>query len=538
KVPQVAIDRVEVQRGSGSDLYGADAVGGVVQLLTLRPARPTGRALLEGGNLGTGRVSLFGGGRTRGWRYSTGGEWFTIEGYIPVAVEQNPGIAPRGPIDSEVGSTHRSALGSTGYQFEDGWRFDLTANVFSEDRENGSPLSINNTQSRQGAAEAAGGIGGGLLSLRGFGGTQQYQQTFTSVNAARSSETLNRDQHVPTTFGGAGGQWFRQWGRHTLLIGAEGRYIKGSSIETPYSQGRALAIVDAGGTQQLGSVFVQDTVAVSDRLTLVLGAHGDSWHSEAKATAYSKTLGSLNPRVSGSYRVADSGVTVRGSVYHGFRAPTLNELYRSFSSGNTQTRPNEALGPERLTGGDAGVMINRGRASARVTGFWNVLDGAITTVTLSSTPQLIVRQRANADTLHAAGIEFEGDLRLPASFSLGFSSGLVNSRFRGDTTLRDKRVLQVPFYNLGVNLRYSHREWTASSQLRVTGPQFEDDQNLLELRRATVLDLFGSRTVARKISVFVAVENLFDATYDVGRTPILTTGLPRAARVGVLLTVP
>ena len=35
KVPQVAIDRVEVQRGSGSDLYGADAVGGVVQLLTL-----------------------------------------------------------------------------------------------------------------------------------------------------------------------------------------------------------------------------------------------------------------------------------------------------------------------------------------------------------------------------------------------------------------------------------------------------------------------------------------------------------------------
>src|SRR6185503_17493045 len=80
KVPQAAIDRIEVQRGSGSDLYGADAVGGVVQLLTRRPGRPSARALLEGGNLGTGRVSLFGGGRTRGWRYSTGGEWFTIDG--------------------------------------------------------------------------------------------------------------------------------------------------------------------------------------------------------------------------------------------------------------------------------------------------------------------------------------------------------------------------------------------------------------------------------------------------------------------------
>src|SRR6185295_8079277 len=46
KVPQAAIDRVEVQRGSGSDLYGADAVGGVVQLLTVRPLRPSARALL------------------------------------------------------------------------------------------------------------------------------------------------------------------------------------------------------------------------------------------------------------------------------------------------------------------------------------------------------------------------------------------------------------------------------------------------------------------------------------------------------------
>ena len=64
KVPQAAIDRVEVQRGSGSDLYGADAVGGVVQLLTLRPTRPAGRALLEAGTLGTGRVSLFGGSRS------------------------------------------------------------------------------------------------------------------------------------------------------------------------------------------------------------------------------------------------------------------------------------------------------------------------------------------------------------------------------------------------------------------------------------------------------------------------------------------
>ena len=104
--------------------------------------------------------------------------------------------------------------------------------------------------------------------------------------------------------------------------------------------------------------------------------------------------------------------------------------------------------------------------------------------------------------------------------------------------LRDKRVPQVPAYNLGLDLRYNHRAWTASGQLRVTGPQFEDDQNVFTLRRATVFDVFASRTLTRNVTAFVAIENLLDATYDVGRTPTLTTGLPRAARTGLQIALP
>jgi len=88
KVPQVAIDRIEVLRGSGSDLYGADAVGGVVQILTWHPNQLAARALVEAGAMQTGRISMFGGGRSRGWNYTAGGEWFSTEGYISVAREQ------------------------------------------------------------------------------------------------------------------------------------------------------------------------------------------------------------------------------------------------------------------------------------------------------------------------------------------------------------------------------------------------------------------------------------------------------------------
>ena len=92
-------------------------------------------------------------------------------------------------------------------------------------------------------------------------------------------------------------------------------------------------------------------------------------------------------------------------------------------------------------------------------------------------------------------------------------------------------------YNV-VSARYSPRGWTASGLLRVTGPQFEDDLNAFTLRRATVVEVMASRIVARRLNLFVAIENLFNSEYDVGRTPVLTTGLLRAARAGLHLSLP
>ena len=159
KVPQVAIDRVEVLRGSGSDLYGADAVGGVVQILTCAPEparRPRvgrRRRSQDRPHLDVWRRSLR--------RLELHGRWRMVhdEGYIPVALEQDPGIAPRGPIDSKAGSKHQSAVASIEYQGGNGWRFNARGNVFTENRRNGTPAVINDTASRQGTGEAAGGIG-------------------------------------------------------------------------------------------------------------------------------------------------------------------------------------------------------------------------------------------------------------------------------------------------------------------------------------------------------------------------------------------
>jgi len=67
RVPQAAIERVEVVRGGASDLYGADALSGVVQVLTLRPRGPSVSATIEAASHLTPRASVFTGAAGRGW---------------------------------------------------------------------------------------------------------------------------------------------------------------------------------------------------------------------------------------------------------------------------------------------------------------------------------------------------------------------------------------------------------------------------------------------------------------------------------------
>ena len=533
KVPQAAIDRVEVVRGGGSDLYGADAVGGVIQILTLDPTRTMARAVLEGGNLDTGRASMFGGLRRGRWALGAAGQWFTTSGYINVPVNE------RGAIERPVGSRHRSVMVSSSY-LTAGWRLAGRANVFSEDRTNGTVVQVNDTNARAASADIAGVTGGGYLSAHVFGGTQGYDETFSEISQEppRSSERLNLVQRVPTRMTGASVQWTRQRGRSTVLIGSEARFIHGHTAETEMRGGLPAGMSDEGGSQRLASVFVRAMLAGTERFTLVTGAHADVWHSESLRSPFSQTIGAFNPRLSAAYRFGASGVVARASVAGGFRAPTLNELYRRSQRGNDVTVGNEALAPEHLRTADAGLVFSRGRSATRVTGFWSVLDDTVTTVTLATSPSLNIRQRQNADSMRSAGVEFEADIRLPHALSVAVTGTIIDAQFTGTSRLRGYKIPQVAEYSLGADVRYNTAVWTASTQLRVTGPQYDDDVNTRLLRRAVVVDVFGGRTLARRFMTFVAVENLLDSEYEVGRIPIRALGLPRAIRGGVQILFP
>ncbi len=166
--------------------------------------------------------------------------------------------------------------------------------------------------------------------------------------------------------------------------------------------------------------------------------------------------------------------------------------------------------------------------------FTSVVDDAVTNVTLSTTPQLITRQRRNAAGVRASGVESEGEWRWSPSLSLTGSLALTHSTYQDTPDLSGNDVPQVPRWQTTVGARWlAPWKLTVQGLVRGLGEQFEDDRNTLVLRQATLVDVVASRGMGPRASVFVAAENLFDVDYDTGRTPTRTIGTPFTFRVAV-----
>ena len=127
------------------------------------------------------------------WAVVASGEGFRTDGYtaVPKAV--------RGPVDTPVASQYGSGTLRVERMFGNRGRVFLSGSLYGEDRLNGTPLQVNDTTIRQLAFGADyDSPAAGLFTLRLYGGTENYHQTFSSIAADRNSESLTDIQYVPS----------------------------------------------------------------------------------------------------------------------------------------------------------------------------------------------------------------------------------------------------------------------------------------------------------------------------------------------------
>jgi outer membrane receptor protein involved in Fe transport len=461
----------------------------------------------------------------------------------------------------------------------------LRGGYFSEDRINGKgptttgvivPSELNNTYWRS--------VSTGVrirmpdesdLQARLWGNFETFHSNNHGLTNPpfRNGSRLTLMQRVPTNDTGGMLQWSKAIGsKNYITIGMDWRWTDADSIDQAMN-GASTAVATnrvSGGTQRSTGIFVQDLISVTDRLQLTLSVRMDDWKNyNAHNLQHSATTGLPlaanrpscnvdstvtcladkentvgNPRAGALYRISDN-LSVWGSVSWGFRAPTLNELYRQFALGTTTTLANNLLGPERLTAGEGGVTYSPTRnLTWRSSWFVNKFTNPISNVTIAQTIvggeiTSTTRQRQNLGKTRISGLQSEVDYRLRNYWRVGLAYVYDVATVRESppdftgTSLVGNYLAEVPKHRGSVEVAYVNPRFvTASASLQVTGGQYDDDINHLWLPYYGVVDFNVSRRLTRGLEAFFGVQNVFDREFYVQRAPT-TIGGPRLVTGGL-----
>jgi outer membrane receptor protein involved in Fe transport len=563
KVPRTSLAGAELTEGGGATAWGNAALGGIVQLFTEAPGTVRGRFAAGYGEFATHHAELSVSQPLGPGTLQLLARDFATDGFPLVAPED------RGVIDQAAASEHRWLTGRWRQPVGSDLQLTVTARTYDEDRNNGTPYQRNS--SRENFASVALGAGDGDFAWNAvaYAQDQRFASTFSSVNATHTAETPASDQYaVPATALGA--TWTGAWhhtDRASTSAGLDFRHVRGETREHyTYNAGNFARQRLAGGTQDIGGLFVSHERTLAPGWHATLGGRLDFWRESAgHRRETDRTTGAIlrDDRYDSRDGVEFSpsaglvwqpvaGWRVRAAAQHSFRRPTLNELYRPFRVGNVITEANAALGTESATSAELGADYTTPHVTLGVAFFWNDLRDAVGNVTIAKGPGTfpivgfvpaggLGRQRLNLDRTRVQGIELSAKWR-PAE-TLSFSADYLynDATVRTATVapaLAGKRLAQVPRHTAAFGASWSPvKPLTLTPRIRALGRQFEDDENLLRLGAALIVDLGASYRVTDRCEIYVTAENLTDERIETGRSAdgIVNTGTPRLVLGGVRL---
>jgi iron complex outermembrane recepter protein len=565
-LPPLGIGRIEVVPGGGSALYGNYALGGVVQVIS-RPITPrTLDAVGDYGSENTGRLSLWASDRYGPIGAAIEGDLLTSDGYYVVAPYD------RGPVDTPTPTQHAVINGRVEVEASKNLSVNLRGGYFFENQNGGTAFTTSVVRQGSYSATARYSPGDlGTFDLAVFGHVGEFLQNRALVTAGRSEESLSAHQAVPTNDVGAGLLWTSRSlalaGKHTVTAGVDARWITGHADEMLYPVTVTPSSVvqqNSGGKQQLYGVFAQDVYEVTDAVELVAALRYDSWANtdgtlsqalgsgmNAPMVNYAnRTDGQLDPKLGLRVRPLP-WLAFRTAAYKAFRAPTLDELYRSFQVGTIKTFGNASLGPETLWGVEAGLdfVLPKG-LTLRATGFWNTVDNPIVNVTCPAAPGAPLgtpgtncigpnAQKQNLGQANIPGVEASLDWRITAHWYITAAYTFVDSRVStapGNPQLVGKQLPQDPSRRANVSAGFDDPTLlTIGAQLNYIGLEYEDALNTLPMAQVFLVNIFAAWHINPTLDVFFGIENLFNTEYLVGRAGVDTVGQPRFIHGGVRL---
>lgn len=556
----VSLRGIRIVHGGGSGADGPGALAGTIEMSSSRDSNKYAAIAYGSRDSIDGDFQI-------GMRPSDGsiifsGNYSRGDGFIPIIASQRGVVDMPAQYESYgLGARFILPLNTTGNTLQ------ATIRAFNDNRSRGVPFSDNHNSGVDANVRLLTGVAGMPTMLIAYAQLRDFSSQFGSVSANRATVTPTLDQFdVPST--GVGARFEirpLESGlneNNEVRLGLDWRRNSGRTYENfTYVSGVPTRRREAGGVGEYVGTFAEWSGGI-DHLDLAASLRGDRWSIRDGQRREVDIGGGVRSddhfadrsgwewtgRVAANWWFTDP-LYLKVSAYHGWRMPTLNELYRPFRVGLDAVAANEALDIERIDGVEARLETNLDGVSANAVLFYNRLDNAIANVTMGQGPGTfpgvgfvaaggIYRKRQNLDAIVSKGIELDAsiDLTRDLTFKLGYA--YVDARVKGTgvaAALDGLRPAQVPSHSGNASLSYDDGDFSASATLRYIGRQFEDDANSLALKDALTADLALGHRIGDKIRVEVRGENLLDAQVQaaISSTGIIERASPRTVWVGV-----
>ena len=549
--PELSIQRIEVVRGGASDLYGSSAIGGVVDVVPMRPTRDQLEFRSSYGAENTFDDSLLAAAKRGPWGLLAAGGAIGTDGYIQEAPAQ------RGPIDqpSDVHSENGLILAE---HDQGALRLFLRTSAYNDARNNGTPDQTNATRLWRYATGADWqGPHNGVLGTRVYGSTAHFRQVFSEIlntpTAAdpscsyRCSESPTDFSHSPENELGAVAHWTQPLGAGLVLVaGADTHDVRVWDREQTYGSAAALTNLhdhqrDSSGYAEGMWVHNAWTATLSGRLDWfqnydgqLLVWNGTAWvPSPSQPPQFGQRV--FDPRL-GLSRKLFAHWAASATAFRAFRAPSPNELYRSTQVGNELTTPNGNLLSERATGWEAGLATERPWGAARVSYFLTEVNRPIVAVTIDPNSSPILLMRENLGQIESRGVSLDYELSPRRWLAVDGGYQYAHATVTKGVSDVGKWIPEVARNMATMNVRaFRPRLGTINLEGRLSGRQYDDDANDFLLHSFFRLDAYGSHDFGNRFEVFIAGENLLDRQIEVSKTPTTTLGTPRVGRGGFLI---
>jgi vitamin B12 transporter len=474
-----AIERIEIVRGPQSTLHGADAIGGVVNIITKKgQGPPRGTVQVEAGTFETYREQATLSGSWKAFSYSISGSHYDTRGYLKNDDATQSAFAGRFDYDFPWQGT----LSLKGRYIKN--ETDLP--VFST-----SPTTVFDPNSQQQSETWLYNITYDQKVVEWWDTHLRYGQwfnragfqnppppgTFTTISQInterREAEWLN-NFHV--------GKW------NTLTLGAEHRDELGKNRGTFRKE------------INTKSLYAQDELRLFDRV--ILG--GGIRHEENDVFGEA-----LTGRASFAVLVPETGTKFRGAWGEGFRAPSINDLFFP-GFGNPQLQPEESVSWE--VGADQRLWSNRIRFGA--TYFKNEFENLIQIVNI---PGTFLFQPVNVGRAETEGVEVYAEVD-PVDW-LTLYANYTYTRTEDLDTLKPLRRFPHNRYAAGVVFTWDKLRLFAEAV--VVSEQFESELNARSynpghhrLDFGGSYQLWGRAGIMEKAELIARFNNITDERYD------------------------